>query len=460
MKSGRQKEIDKKDTLKVKSLAELQEEYEEKWKKILDCYREDFFKVHEDMEPSLHPHSFEIFVKECPGKTYTELRKITKFSKSHFQKFLNTCLKFGVIVHREGKYYLTDKYIYEPIRARYENTINEVPARGMIMRKQYTFYLPDNITVDDFEREDLIRLNKIGKEFFASIYTLLRKIRERKVSKIWDEKIICSNHINPFIKLYEWALLLVNEIFISSPKVFLSVATTKLDTKKGRLPREKAIDEWRKQGTSLQQEIFDNVLWKIWWRNNDCNPTDINQINLLARDWQKESLPYIKDALVEIDKASRENEYTIIINPMISGYGYKQEKVEREDIEFKKNFPLEFVIDYDDKITDASNYIRAKKEQQDLIEEEEIEKYGLKLRIVDDVMEEEEEPFDDGPDTLYEIGKNWFYNFDLDLQNKLLGFCEDLGYENKNEVFEVIGRFVSVHHLPCVPPPHKLLMKS
>lgn len=442
--------------LKVENIAELQEK--EPFKKIVNHYTKKF---HEEYPSSSQPHFYKMFMRS-PGLKWSELFKVSGLSRSHFSTFLRTCQKLEAMTCNEGKYYLTPKCVYEPLRVRHRRTINETPAEHIYLGEHFVFYPPKNIVSDDFEKEDMIQINKIQEDFLVSMKKLLEKIRDKKAKEIWTKEINDNDYVNPLVKLDMWTCLFMGTICTHSSKIFLSFDTKILDTKKGRMPREKAIDMWRKQEEYFRQEIFNDILNNLW-SSKTLSEEDVKQINLQFKKQYREGYSYCKEVWKKIVNTLRPRNYTFIISPFIEhgfGYGSKGKDEKDENIEYLKSLPwFEYKFKANDKLMDALNYVNSVERQHGLIGRKEVETAGIKTKWEYKKTEKKEHiclPLDDTP---YDIGETWFNHFNSDLRNKLLEFCVDLGYKSGKQ-FEVVGKFVSIFHLPYIPNPQEMLKNS
>ena len=441
--------------LKIKNIAELQNK--EAFKRIINYY----FERIKLEKPSSNDY-YQPITENCPGASFDELLKISGKSETQLRILLKTCLKLEAMTHKDNMYYLTSKCIYEPLRERHRRTIDETPAERIYLGEHFVFYLPENILSADFERNDMMQINKIHEDFSISIRKLMEKIRKQKAGEIWTKEIIDNDYVNPVIKLNMWTRGFVNTICTHSSKIFLSFYQKMLDTNKGKMPRDKAIELWKKQEDYFVGEIFNYLLHNLFWREKNISEEEVKQLNQLFKKKFSENYQYCSEVFKRIAYTLQQKDFTLIISPFIErGFGYKL-KSKDENIEYLKSIPwFEYRCEADDRLMDALNYVYSLEKQHKLIERREIESAGIKIPIEYKITEREKKsfliPFDSSP---VESGKIWLNNFNFNLRKEFLEFCTDLGYKNEQQVYERIGEFVEIFSLPHVPSFEELLAKS
>ncbi len=399
----------------------------------------------------------EAYKKELEWNPKIKLNQKISTTHQGFNKYLKKLEARGWIRRKKSRILLDEKHRYEYLRFLKEKIIKKYPLKNILPERDFIFYLPKSITVDRFTKEDRIQFNKIANYSLSSLEKIIKKIRDEKKREIWDKKIINSDRVNPLVKLYLWVHQFTDTICLRSPKIFLSVTTEKLKTNMGILPREKAIDEWKKQEINLRREIFNDTLNDLWHDKN-ISAEDEKQVNFLLKEGYEESYLYFMDIVNEIQTDPRE-EYAFLISPIVLG-----EEIQRQNknTEYMKSIPWlnPRWRKWDDKVTEAVNYIRSENKQLGLIDTKEVEIAGIKTKWESIKTDEEEKPIIPCDTSLESIGKTWFNHFNSDLRNKLLDFCIDLGYKNEKQLFKVIGEFASIFHLPYIPNPQDMLKSS
>jgi len=456
--------------LKAKSITELLEK-SKPFRNIVTCFEEkikkNYLSLKDKERISWLKYHLDVLQDRSLGFTHRELLNASKLSKSHFETFLKTCLKLEALEHRDtgyfltsSGYFLTSKNIYEPLKTRYKEIIDETPNERTYPEEHFFFCLPKNMVLNDFERDDRIQINKTVDDFFISMRENLKNVRKRKARKIWTREVNNSSAVNPLVKLDVWVTLFMNHVCAHSPKIFLSFDTKILDTASGMVSREKAIEIWKKQSGILAQEIYNDIL-NYRWQGENLSDKQEKQINLQFNRESKKCYLHCDEVWKKIVETLQAKNYTLVISPFIErGFGYTKEKGEiDENIEYLKSLPW---FEYepskaDDKLMDALNYVLSIEKKYDLIKRKEVESAGIKTVWEYKVTEEEkggkkkrkdvpiELPVDDLP---YSI-----------LGNKFFDFCKDLGYKNRVHVSEMIADFESVFLLPDIPNPRELLKK-
>lgn len=463
IKAKQMREFRKKNKqLKVQNLTELLQrkaftnvvtDFEEK-------IRTDYLRLKNNENITLLKFRLDILQNKGHGFTKNEIRNASKLkSKSQFDKFLKTCLELEALEHRNKMYYLTPKYIYEPLKTRHRRTIDGTPAERTYLDEHFLFYLPENIVFNDFKREDMIQINKTLEDFFISLRKILENIRRKKAEMIWLNEINNAEQVNPLVKLDMWACLLVEYLLHHSTAIFLSVTTKMVKIERETIPRETAIKIWKRKGESLRQEIFDDVLTRIW-KNENLTEEQISQINICYKKEYTAGYLYCKEVWSKIAKTLQQQDYTFVINPFIEhGFGYHKEDTD-ENIEYLKSLPwFKYSFREEDKLMDALNYVRQMEVSNKMIETKEVERNGNKYQWEFKITDEKPLANPANLPSYFEIGKKYFDAFQSPLQKSLLCFCKNLGYKNKKQSIEIMGEFLGMFPGPDIPPAYNILTK-
>ncbi len=390
-----------------------------------------------------------------------------------FNWYLAKLESVGWIERSEGSCCLAAKQKFKPLKWRQKQMMEERPLDSTIYGSDFTFYLPNNILMDDFERKDRVQVNKIKDDFLTSINRLFTEIKIRRAKEVWTKKIINVDYINPLVTLWLWVHLFVGFFYHSSLKVFLSSGVDTVSTKKGKLPREKVIESWKKERKYLEQAFLDYFLLLNMWAPSNGRiryPTEeeANQISAQIMEEREDLYLYCSSVVSEINELLAYRDYMFIISPheeICESYALGDMD---NATEYTKSHPGGRMIFYsksnDNKILNAINAISSIGEQMGLVKREEVVMEGIKFLFEHEILDEEEKKHVRIPcvsDVFYDTGKAWLNDlFIPSLRNRLLAFCRSLGYKDKKRIYKLIGEFLSIHSMPHVPEPRELLKKK
>lgn len=390
-----------------------------------------------------------------------------------FNWYLAKLESVGWIERSEGSCCLAAKQKFKPLKWRQKQMMEEKSFDSTIYGSDFTFYLPDNTPMDDFERKDRVRINKIKDDFLTSMTGLFTEIKIRRAREVWTKKIINVDCISPLVKLWLWVHLFVDIFYLSSLKVFLSSDADTVSTKKGKLPREKVIESWKKEREYLKEAFLDYfVLLDMWAPLNGRirYPTkeEANQISAQIMEERENIYLYCSSVVSEINELLAYKDYMFIMSPHEEICEYYTLGDTDNPTEYTKSHPGRRMRFYsksnDNKILNAINAIRSIEEQLGLVKKEEVVMEGTKRFLFEHEIPDEEEkqrvriPCD--LDAFYNTGKAWLDNITPSLRNRLLAFCRSLGSTDKKRICKLIGEFLSIHSMPHVPEPRELLKKK
>lgn len=436
----------------------------EAYQKIEEQYLEKFLK---ENYPTLnlgnHKENFmlvKMFEKGCPKEIRKNLWKKTGLSGSYFQAFLDACLKWGVI-RKEGKYYyLTRKCMEEPVKAYHRKIINETPSSHTYFGRYFTFYTPENVLAEDFEKEDIVELNKIKQDFAISMRKILERIRRRKARQIWNREIYDNTDINPMVKLAVWVNFLMNTICSHSSKIFLSILQKTLQTKNGKVPREKVIEEWKKQSEEISNNIFNYLICQLWRNGNDEKVWD----ELIAQFERESKVNYdfCQNVLDKILQALEQSYYMVVICPLIED-GIRREKIPEEaDLGYFKKIPWFKTKEQipDDRAMDALNFLHSRQKSEGTIAKKKCKTAGIEFTMEYELTEIIENQKEFAKDSDYYKFGEWRFNlFNSHIQKSLLNFGRDLGY-SKKKLLVLLGQFESTFGIPSIPFEPKYIIRK
>ena len=405
-------------------------------------------------------YRLDIIKNRSLGIAKPELWKASGLSKSQFDdRVLPTCIKLGAIECKDRKYYLSPLYVIEPLKHRQQKIIEETSLEHIYLGDDFLFYPPKNILLDDFGRVDSIQINKIFTSFFISMEKMLKNIRNKKAKMIWLNEINNAEQVNPLVKLDMWAWLLVGYLRALSATIFLALTSKMVKIGQETIPREEAVKIWIRKGEELKKEIFDDVLSKIW-KNEDLTEEQMTQINSRYEEDYMDGYLYCKEVWSKIARTLQRQNYTFVISPFIEGgFGYRKEGTD-EDVEYLKSLPgFKYSFREEDKLMDALNYVHLMEVRNKMIENKEVEQDDITYQPISKITGEPLViPAD--PPSYFERGSNCFEKFQSALQRKLLDFCKDLGYKDKEQVIKTMGEFLSMFPCPIIPSAHDILGKK
>ena len=407
-----------------------------------------------------------LFEKGCPGEIRKKLLKKSGLSGNFFNSFLKACVNWEVI-KKEGKlYFLTSKCIYEPIRTYHRKVINETPLNHIYLHRYFTFYTPENISSKDFQKEDMIELNKIHQDFAISMRELLEKMSRRKAEQIWKKDIYHNLDINPMAKLSAWINFLINTICSHSSKLFLSIHQKMIPVKNDKIPREKALEIWIQQSREIAEEIFQYILYRTWGNNYD--ERIVKKINLQLEKELDANNNYCFNIINKINETLVHGEFTFVTSSYQGeDLGYKKIPEIDEMVDYIETIPWIRLrnkyepIDKEDRCIDAMRFIHSRMKSNDLIIREEHKSADMDFTVEYEKTDIDQTQVNKTNDSYYyELGKFRFNTFNEYLKKKLLEFCKELGYRNKKKLYLEIGKFENNFPMPLVPENPKHIIEK
>lgn len=134
-------------------------------------------------------------------------------------------------------------------------------------------------------------------------------------------------------------------------------------------------------------------------------------------------------------------------------YTYKN-KPKNKDIKYINDIPWfkRKEQEDNDRVMNAFHLIHKQMKSRNLILEKEYKLDDIKYSIEYDCLDfNDKQKLNNSPKKNKNLGKLRFDLFNKKIQKSLIEFCKDLGYKNKNKLFDILGEFENTFPIPIVP---------
>lgn len=130
--------------------------------------------------------------------------------KAMFSHFLRALCRVGVLKKEKRRYFISDRYKFEPLRLRERDIVGDIGTKNAIFRSSignnYAYYTPHRQT--DYLRYSVKGLDeRVGEmeDYLGKAERIWAKIlveaRDRYLMEVWDKKILCNSRIFALTKL-------------------------------------------------------------------------------------------------------------------------------------------------------------------------------------------------------------------------------------------------------------------
>jgi len=377
-------------------------------------------------------------------------------TRQGFNKFISKLYKVGWIAKKNNGWFLNPQKELFLIKKRQTRIIEEKNITNILARQHSTFYLPSNIQVNDFTCEDIQLLAEMENQLFASLEKILSGIKERKRKKIWKKRIIENDEFPPLLKVYLWIRLLMDNLCAHSTTIFLSLIKKSLPTKRGDIETTKTLSYWHKKEDKLINEIFVslvNDLKLIRYIHNgrrifneDAPLVNIYLENKFNTYWWR-LVNIINDEIYIFD---RNEGYAFIINPLFHFHSPNKELKKYIVSKSRINPWIKIDSNRDVAPIDILNYIKRSEIEKGWRKEEikEIETSGIKCKFLFTEIPKSKNNEYRFVDSFSDENIDHFTIFPESIQKKILNFCYEIGYKDKQIIIGRINNFWKIYSFP------------
>jgi len=403
-------------------------------------------------------------IKERPKPIYNY--------SSHLSKDLKQMVKFEVLEQErrevpqkknrnkkklESWYRPSKNYRYLPLKNKQIYIIHNTPVNQVLPRQYVTYYFQDEgLTVHDFKDDDYRQLRDIDDEAFRARRILLEKVRDRKLSTIWCDKILNHDSIHPVSKLYMWLRLMTWRIYDRSRTVFYLGAWEDSVSRRG-------VDESEFRASSLNKvamKLAEDVFHYLNVKKENINPSGaLAELNKQAENIQTpmmceylipkryphlgsddlERIKFNSFASSEVNRIYWEEVSEKILAVDWYGTGYLAVENTMGHTAEKEALAQVFAINTE---LDKGVY---KKEKIKICGES----FFIYKPVPTNRKKEREKQ-----------STNFLKCMPKNLEKMLSEFSLALGYKRKEEFYDVINEFENIFEIPKLPSIENLLLKS
>jgi hypothetical protein len=393
--------------------------------------------------------------------------------------YLKQLVKFGVIGHEcrevpqkknrnkkklESWYCPSEDYIYSPLKNKQIDIIYNTPVNQVLPRRHVTYYFQDKgLTVHDFKDDDYRELRDMENEAFRARRILLEKVRDRKLSNIWCDKILDHDSIHPVSRLFMWLRLMTWRIYNCSRTGFYlgaweeSVSLCGMDKSKFR------AGSLNKVAMKLAEDVFHylNV------ETGNINPGGaLAELNKRAENIQTAMIyeylipkQYLHLGYDDLERIKFNSFASSEVNGTyweeVSGkilavdwYGTKYLAVENTMGQLAENK----IITTEEEAL-AQVFAINTELQRGVYKEGKIKVEGESFSIYKPVLPNRKKERD-------KHTTNFLKCMPKNLEKMLSEFSLALGYKRKEEFYDVINEFENIFEIPKLPSIEDLLLKS
>jgi len=140
-----------------------------------------------------------------PYLSFTALKRYTGLPDNILSRYLKKMIQLGILSKENNQYYLSNKFIYEPLKLLQINHIKQTLSDNIIFSPSFVTYM-NNIQTKDLDEEDLEDYHKLEEYMKKGFFYFTRwfsMVQNKKYAKVLNE-LLNEFPMPPLFKLYIW----------------------------------------------------------------------------------------------------------------------------------------------------------------------------------------------------------------------------------------------------------------